>query len=68
MSRYGAQTSYGHRCKYIGYDTWQISWIIDMYYEGNRFRYPRNFFRNTDEKKAQRFCKKHNIAFKSKKG
>jgi len=57
MSRYSAQTSYGHQCKRF---TWgyEISWTIDRYYSGSRLRFPTTYRRVTDEKGAERFCKK----------
>ena len=61
--RYKPQSSYGHKCSYIGWGAWQMSWTVDRYYEGSRLRFPTVYRRNTDEAGARRFCKRWDILF-----
>ena len=61
MSRYRPQKSYGHKCRYLGYDWYEIGWAVDRYIKGSRLRWPTRYGRMTDEAGAIRFCKKHDL-------
>ena len=61
MSRFGGGGSYSHSCRRIEAGFYRISWTIDRYINGSRLRWPRTYSRDTDEKGAIRFCKKHGI-------
>lgn len=69
MSRYSSSGSYAHYCfkvKSSMFDDWyQISWTVDYYSDHSRLRFPRQFTRNTDERGAKRFCKRHEIDFEA---
>jgi len=61
MSRFSKQTSYDHRCKALGWGAYEISWVVDRYYNNSRLRFPTTYRRTTDAKGAIRFCKKWEI-------
>jgi hypothetical protein len=58
--------AYGFNCADLEFG-FEISWVVDFYYDGSRLRYPRTFRRITDEAGAKRFCKKHNLKITIKK-
>lgn len=64
MGRYDSNNSYGFKCSYIK-SPWgnylSISWVVDRYYASSRLRHPRTYSRETDEKGARQFCKKHGL-------
>jgi len=56
-------SGYGHFCTRYGHDDYEIGWLWDRYYSGQRIRYPQTMRRWTDEKGARRFCKKWGVKF-----
>lgn len=58
MGRHSPNPSYQHYIKRVGIDDFRISWTCDRYIEGSRQRYPTTTSRWTDERGAERFCKK----------
>lgn len=61
MGRYTSSSAYHFRIKQEGVDDYRMSWVVDFYYADSRLRYPRLFSRYTNQKGAERFCKKHNL-------
>jgi len=62
MGRYSSQSAYGFRVEKIDPSgIYRLWWTVDYYYPDSRLRYPRTFSRDTDQKGAERFCKKHSI-------
>lgn len=61
MSRHRSGHSYSHRIKRVCADTFRISWTVDFYYRGQRCRFSRRFYRETDQRGAERFAKKWNL-------
>jgi len=62
MGRYNSSSAYGFKAKLIDYSgIYRLYWTVDYYYPDSRLRYPRTFTRDTDQKGAERFCKKHGI-------
>jgi len=62
MSRYSSTSAYSFNARKIDPSgMYRLSWTVDFYYPDSRLRYPRTFSRDTDQKGAERFCKKHNI-------
>lgn len=62
MSRHRSSGSTGHSIENLHHpDDWRLSWVVDFYYPGTRLRFPRRFYRDTDEAGARRFAKKHGI-------
>ncbi len=58
MTRYRPSGGYGHRCKRVSHDDYDISWCWDAYRDGERCRFPRMITRETNRVGAERFCKK----------
>lgn len=65
MSRHNSSGSYDRHCQCLSrvHGEYQLSWVVDRYYESSRLRFPREYHRDTDEKGARRFCKRWNITF-----
>jgi len=67
MGRFSPGHSYGHHCRVIQPDdTFEISWVVDFYYQGSRLRYPRTFRRITDTRGARRFCKRWELPWEER--
>ena len=58
MSRHRPSGSRGHWWKRLGPDRYQIGWIVDVYYENSRLRWPRGNGRDTDLAGAKRFARR----------
>ena len=54
-------SAYGHYIRHLGYDWYKIGWAVDYHYQTSRLRFPRRFERNTDERGAARFAKRHGL-------
>ena len=61
MSRHNSSGSNDHRVQRLGHDYYEISWVVDRYYENSRLRFPAVYGRGTDEAGARRFIKKWGI-------
>jgi hypothetical protein len=61
MSRFHTQKAYGQRIVKLFADCYRISWVVDRYYSGSRLRWPTESSRVTDDRGAERFCKKHGL-------
>jgi hypothetical protein len=58
MGRFSVNRSREHNCEWVGFDTYEISWVYDRYYAGSRLRFPRGMKRITDTRGAIKFCKR----------
>jgi hypothetical protein len=58
--RYNTQGSYNHRVIWQG-GSYRLCWTVDRYYKDTRGRFPRRFWRYTNRKGAERFCKKWGV-------
>ena len=64
--RHHPRGGYGHGLKRL-YETseyWEIWWVWDRYYHGDRKRYPQRIVRLTDYAGAVRFAKKWELPWK----
>lgn len=64
MSRYHSAPAYAFGIQRIGRpgsDHYRMYWTVDFYYASSRLRHPRQFSRDTDERGARRFCKRHDL-------
>ncbi|HEU01420.1 hypothetical protein LCGC14_0273230 [marine sediment metagenome] len=68
MSRHRPSGAYGHRLTRMGHDDYRMSWTVDRYYPDSRLRFPTRYTRDTDEKGARRFAKRHGCVFPCKPG
>lgn len=68
MSRHSSSGSTDHSIRSMAgqpcfhADDFEISWVVDFYYEGTRGRFPRRFRRLTNRRGAERFAKKWKLA------
>lgn len=51
------------RMSVLGDVYYRLSWVVDRYYKNSRLRYPKVYNRDTDEKGARKFCRRHGIEF-----
>lgn len=65
MNRHRPGGGYGHRVRYIGWDTYRLSWCYDKYYVTSRLRFPRHMTRDTDRAGAERFAKKWGVPIRN---
>ena len=62
MRMHSNSGAYGFKCRKIDFSgIYRMVWVVDYYYADSRLRFPRPFSRDTDQRGAERFCKKHNI-------